>query len=139
MKIIFLGQTSVHSALIAANIYLGRIQDNKLLMIEGLGDISKDVSKPLYIGTDAVGTQVYTLGGGKDLWMVKKSIEDLRDILGFKPDDLLIETISSRWDRAVAILRKIPSFMGGNHINCFAAKILLRTQLKELQSSASKL
>ncbi len=139
MKIIFLGHTSVHAALIAANIYLGKLSDDRLLMIEGLADISKDVSQPLYIGTDIKGTEVYTLGGGKDLWMVKKSIEDLRDILGFMPDDLIIEIISSRWDRLQSMLRKVPSFLGGRRLDHLISKILLRSEVNELKSLASKL
>ncbi len=139
MKIIFLGHTSVHAALIAANIYLGKISDGKLWMIKGFADMSQDVFQPLYIGMDAEGTEVYTLGGGKDLWMVKKSIEDLRDILGFKPDDLIIETISSRWDWILAVLIKIPPFMGGSHLNYLASKILLGTQVSELNQSVAKL
>ena len=140
MKIIFLGHTSVHAALIAANIYLGQLQDDGLCMTEGLADVSYDLSgRPLYIGTDEAGTEVYTLGGGKDLWMVKRSINDLRDILGFKPEELIIETISSRWDWVLGVLMKIPPFIGGSHINYWASKILLSTQIDQLNQAVAKM
>ncbi len=139
MKIIFVGFTPVHAALLAANIYLGRLPASKSGVIEGWGDLSRDKSRPLYIGTDAQGTEVYTLGGGKDLWMVKKSLEDLRDILGFKTEDLIIETVPSRWDRFLSILIKIPPFVGGVYINCWVSKILLHNKINELNRSLTKL
>lgn len=138
MKIIFIGHTPVHTALLAAYIYLGR-PHSKAALIKGWGDISRDKSRPLYIGTDSRGRQIYTLGGGKDLWMVKKSLEDLRDILGFKTEDLIIETVPSRWDGFLSILIKIPPFLGGVHINAWASKILLHSKISELNQSLIKL
>ena len=62
MKIIFLGTTGVHHTLLAANLYLtdeicdpARMQD--------FADQRKDHDgKPIYVGRDEKGNEVYTLG-----------------------------------------------------------------------------
>jgi hypothetical protein len=101
MKIIFLGHNPLQAALIAANLYLGKGPTQKLP--EGLNTVPYQdmLFSPIYIGSDNKGNQVYTLGGGKDLWMVKRSIEDLLNILGIEEGNLMVAPVSTSWDRVL--------------------------------------
>ena len=138
MRIIFLGRTPLHAALMAARIYL-EDQWEPAEISRGWPDLSHDLSgPPVYIGSDSGGTEVYTLGGGRDLAMVKKSIEDLRDILGFQPKDLLVIPVSTRWDGLLGLMALIPSIIGGRRLNQVASLLLLRGQEKDLIELTAK-
>ncbi|NLO20855.1 MAG: DUF3189 family protein [Syntrophomonadaceae bacterium] len=138
MKIIFLGHNPIQAALIAAHIYLDKLPS--LEQPESLEKLPyRDLLLgPLYIGSDSKGNQVYTLGGGKDLWMVKRSIEDLRNILSFAAGDLLVESVSTRGDRILGWLSKVPPFLGGRHLNLLARQILWRFQHRVLEELVAR-
>lgn len=133
MKIIFLGHNPLHAALIAAHIYLHQLPS--LEQPESLDQVScpDQLFSPLYIGSDNRGNQVYTLGGGKDLWMVKRSIEDLRFILGLEAGDLQVKSVSTPWDRVLGWLSRVPLTLGGGYLNRLARRILWRFQHRALE------
>lgn len=117
MKIIFLGTTAVHAALVAAYIYMEKLDKRDLNNINGVGDVYLEAkNKVLFIGTDQNGNDVYTFGAGRELLMVKKTIEDLRNLLGYKKDDLKVVIITTPGDRILAWLLKIPLILGGQNI-----------------------
>jgi len=133
MKIIFLGNTAVHASLIAANIYLGNLKDNKFQMLKGFGDIDNDTPNfPVYIGRDEEGAQVYTLAGGRHVFMVKKSLEELRGILGCTPNELLIKAVSTRWDGIISFINRVPSAAGGNFLKYKVSNVLLRQEYDKI-------
>jgi hypothetical protein len=133
MKIIFLGHNPLQAALIAANLYLGKGPTQKLP--EGLNTVPYQdmLFSPIYIGSDNKGNQVYTLGGGKDLWMVKRSIEDLLNILGIEEGNLMVAPVSTSWDRVLGWLSHRPPPLGGRHLNLLARRILWLFQHRVLQ------
>ncbi len=138
MKIIFLGRNPVQAAMVVAQIYLG--SRPSLEQWASLADLPRPhlLSGPIYIGSDRAGNQVYTLGGGKDLWMVKRSIEDLRNILGFRSGDLVVESVATRWDLILGWLSQVPWPWGGSYLNFLVGQILWRFQHKVLERAAAQ-
>jgi hypothetical protein len=70
---------------------------------------------------------------GKDLWMVKRSIEDLLNILGIEEGNLMVAPVSTSWDRVLGWLSHIPPPLGGRHLNLLARRILWLFQHRVLQ------
>lgn len=133
MKIIFLGNTASHASLIAAKIYLGKLNENKLQMPKAFEHNEKDTSDfPVYIGRDEEGTQVYTLAGGRHVFMVKKSLEDLRDILGCAPNELLIKVVATKWDGIISFISKVPSATGVSFLKYQVSNVLLRHEYDKI-------
>ena len=129
-----MGTTGVHHALIAANIYLENLPDEKYYNLRDYADLELESrGSPVYVGRDKQGRRVYSLGGGKDLGMAKKSIEDLTALLGYSSHDLLVQTVTIRGDKLLATLCGIPPVLGGRLWNCLAAAILLKNQLPSIR------
>lgn len=132
MTIIFLGTSGVHHALIAANIYLKKpvtdfnsIPDFANVALESSGF-------PIYVGQDKEGNQVYSLGAGSDVEMAKKSIEDLRDVLGCSADDLAVKPVSVKGEKMLALLNLIPASLGGRLWHNLIPGLILKNQLKTI-------
>ncbi|MGR6836498.1 DUF3189 family protein [Syntrophomonas erecta] len=134
MKIIFIANTGVHHALVAAYIYMNRIDhQDRLNTIEGYGDMSLDASGfPIYIGTDDQGNQIYTLGVGKDVAMGQRTLEDLRALLGCSEEDLLIKPVFIDGSGWLDIVAGLPHFMGGHHINRYVSSLLVKRHFDNL-------
>lgn len=131
MNILFLGTSGVHQALIAANIYLKKpvadfnsIPDFANLALESSGF-------PIYAGEDEQGNQVYSLGAG-DVEMAKKSIEDLRNVLGRSADDLVVKPVSIKGEKLMALLNHIPASLGGRLWHRLIPALILKSQLKAI-------
>lgn len=140
MNIIFLSNTGTHQALIAANIFLNRLHSPDFRYIEGFCDTIQDKSGfPIYIGQDHQGRKVYTLGVGKDLLMAKKSLEDLRYLLGFDEKDLIIAPICVSGQNLLMILSHWPKSLGGVHLNMWGANYLLQRNFNQLQTAVNEL
>ncbi len=129
MNILFLGTSGVHHALIAANIYLKKpvadfnsISDFANLALESSGF-------PIYVGEDKQGNQVYSLGVG-DVEMAKKSIEDLRNVLGRSANDLVVKSVSIKGEKLMALLNHIPASLGGRLWHRLIPALILKSQLK---------
>ncbi len=139
MKIIFLGTTGVHQALIAANIYLGQLNDNNFKMIKGFGDVAKDKSGfPIFIDEDEKGNQVYTLGAGRDVLIGKKSIEDLVQILGYSSRDLIVKPLCIKGEKIIWLLSKIPDILGGKLWNRYLSKYILKKELNHIRKDVEE-
>ncbi|MDD2586324.1 MAG: DUF3189 family protein [Syntrophomonadaceae bacterium] len=133
MKIIFLGTTGVHRALIAAHIYLNKLETNDFTFVEGFCDVMKDRSGfPIYIGDDENGNQVYTLGGGNDLPMVEKSISDLVSIFGFSSNELQVKSVNGRGDLLISIVSKIPPILVGSQINYLVSNFIIKQDFNQI-------
>ncbi|ABI68643.1 DUF3189 family protein [Syntrophomonas wolfei] len=139
MKIVFLGTTGVQHALIAAHIYLGQLGVEDFRDLEYYCDLSQESSGfPIFIGDDARGNQIYSLGVGKDLQMGQKTIENLLTILGFSYQDLTLRPVSIKAERFLACLGKIPRYLGGRKINLFFSDIILRQELTTIKENVEQ-
>ena len=140
MNIIFIANTGTHHALIAAHIYLGRLNKPDFRYVTGFGDTAADKSGfPIYIGEDQQGNRVYTLGVGKDVLMGKKSLEDLRNLLGFSEEELVIEPVSVAGQGIIMLISHWPKLLGGGYLNVKGSTFLLRRQFGVLQKTAGNL
>ena len=131
MTIIFLGTSGVHHTLIAANIYLKKPVTD-LNSIPDFANIDLESSGfPIYVGEDKQGNQVYSLGAG-DVEMAKKSIEDLRNVLGRSDNDLVVKPVSIRGEKLMALLNHIPASLGGRLWHRLIPALILKSQLKAI-------
>ena len=132
MNILFLGTSGVHHALIVANIYLKKpvvdfnsIPDFANVVLESSGF-------PIYVGEDNQGNQVYSLGAGSDINMVKKSIEGLRNVFGYSANDLVVKPVSVKGEKLLALLKLIPASLGGRLWHKLLPALILKSQLKNI-------
>lgn len=140
MNIIFLSNTGTHHALIAANIFLGRLDKPDFRYINGFCDTFQDKSGfPIYIGEDRDGNRVYTLGVGRDVLMAKKSLEDLRYLLGFTEKDLVVEPVFVNGQNIIMLFSHWPKLLGGVQLNVFSSTYLIQRQFETLQRVADEL
>jgi len=124
----------VHHALVAANLYLGKLADRNLKMIKGFGDLKKDKSGfPIFIDEEENGDKIYILGVGKDVLMGKKSIEDLVQILGYSPRDLMVKPVCLKNDQIILFLSKIPDLLGGKICNNYIIPYIVEKELSSIQ------
>ncbi|MDD3272393.1 MAG: DUF3189 family protein [Syntrophomonadaceae bacterium] len=132
MNIIFLGTSGVHHALIAANVYL----KNPVADFNSLTDFAnRDLESsgfPIYVGQDKEGNRVYSMGAGSDVDMAKKSIEDLRDVLGYSTHDLVVKPVSVKGEKLLTLLNHIPASMGGSLWHRLIPALILKSQLKAI-------
>lgn len=140
MNIMFISNTGTHHTLIAAHIFLGRLQDPDFRFIDGFCDTAQDESGfPIYIGEDQEGHRVYTLGVGKDVLMAKKSLEDLRHILGFTEKELVVEPVFIPGQSLINLCSRWPKMLGGVRLNVLVSTYLLRRQFHVIQKTVDNL
>lgn len=140
MNIIFIANTGTHHALIAANIFLGRLNKPDFRYVTGFCDTAEDKSGfPIYIGEDQQGNRVYTLGVGKDVLMAKKSMEDLRYLLGFNEKELVVEPVYVAGQTVIMLISHWPKMLGGVYLNVKGTTYLLTRQFDTLQRTVDKL
>lgn len=137
MNILFLGTSGVHHTLIAANIYLKKpvtdfnsIPDFANIALESSGF-------PIYVGQDKEDNQVYSLGAGSDIDMAQKSIEDLRNVLGYSTHDLVVKPVSVKGEKLLTLLNHIPASLGGRLWHRLIPALILKSQLKTMYRDIS--
>lgn len=130
MKVIFLGTTGVHHTLLAANLY---IMDDAHLdpgTIPHFADQQIDhEGRPIFVGRDRKGNEVYSLGAGRDVLMAKKSIEELVGVLGFYPHDLLVKPIKVKGDIIFPFINKLTTVIPSQSIGKVLAHYLKSMQM----------
>lgn len=130
MNIIFIGTCGVYHPLIAANMHLNRRYTEDYRKHKFFANHKIEANgKPFYLGTDSQANNVYALGVGPDVYMVKKSIEDLRLILGASADDLQVIPIIIKSQLLLLILHKISSIKLLKYFLLPWINYLLRKQL----------
>ena len=108
MNIIFIGTCGVYHPLIAANIHLNGLNTEDYRKLTFFANHEREESgKPLLVGTDSLANNIYALGVGPDVDMVRKSIEDLRLILGASEDELQAIPIIIKSQLLLLILHKL--------------------------------
>ena len=129
MKIIFLGLTGVHHALIAGYYYLnGETIEN--LGLQGFADVELEKSGfPILLGVDENNNQVYALGCETDVSMMEKTIAEFADILGSGPDQLLVLPISIAGEKLLLWLTILAGYTGAGQWYNYCSRFLVKKEL----------
>jgi hypothetical protein len=108
MNILFIGTTGIHHTLIAAHLYLGKPEPSHYKNIRFWGDRSREaLGYPLLIDYDEQRNGIYSLGVGRDVLMVTKSIEQLVEIFNCTEGDLIVKPILIKRERILLFLHRI--------------------------------
>lgn len=135
MKVLFIAPTAVHQALIAGNIFLDWLPDDNLSNIDNFGDMRADATgMPLFIGKDENDTEVYTLGVGSEIDMLKKTIEDLRYIMDYTEDDLVVYPIEIKGEPFLSLWAKLLAQLGWDYESPTIVTKSLKQRLPELRT-----
>ncbi|MGI6226063.1 MAG: DUF3189 family protein [Peptococcales bacterium] len=98
MPIVFLCPTGTYASLVAANLYLGKINSNcklgDILELPHFGEFFGTPGIFLYVGKDFLGNMIYTLGTSCEGPLIKKSAIDLLKILGHDPDKIKLYDVT---------------------------------------------
>lgn len=133
MKIIFIGTTGVHHTMVAANLLIGRDNHVRYSRLGGFADKKLESSgKPLLIHDDGRGTQIYSLGVGKDVALAERAMHQFIDILGFKSSDLLVQRVHMNGDKLLLWLIKMPAIGCLKTISRFLAEKLIEWQVNNI-------
>lgn len=97
MKIFYYCNWGVHSSLVAAGIHLGLLpRDRKprpreILDLPGFDMVRQETwGRPLLVGTDKRGNQVYTFPVGNEEFLAPKSIRSMLDVFKRPQDQVLL-------------------------------------------------
>lgn len=135
MNILFIGTCGIYHPLIAANMHLNKLDTEDFRKLQFFADYKKEQSGiPLAIGTDSMSNQIYALGVGPDLEMVKKSIEDLRLILGASAQELRVVPVVIKEQLLVLILHKCSAFKPLRYVLLPWITHLIKKQLPAIQA-----
>lgn len=84
MKIFYLCQTGLHIGLVAAGLHLGKLPAGEIPPGKAIINLSREyrrtgfvLGKPLFVGRDEAGYDVFTIGVAAQHIMMKKAVEDL--------------------------------------------------------------
>ncbi|NLG31979.1 MAG: DUF3189 family protein [Syntrophomonadaceae bacterium] len=141
MKIIFIGTTGVHQALLAANIYLERVSTYQDIdSIDDYFDVSKDTAGfPIFIGQDSCGNRIYTIGAGGDVLIAKKAIEDLVRILGFSNRDMIVKPVNTPGSLAILAAVRLLGGKASQSLSRFIIKLEFSRIKEDIQLFKSQL
>ncbi|MDD3895100.1 MAG: DUF3189 family protein [Syntrophomonadaceae bacterium] len=140
MKIIFLGTTGVHQALVAGYYYLGFRPEGDCKNLNGFADLEMEICGfPILLGQDQKGNMVYALGCETDVLMMKKTIEQLADILGNEPNQLLVLPISIPGEKMLLWLTNIAGFTGAGKWYSFISRFIVKKNLLTIFNQVKQL
>lgn len=135
MNLIFIATTGVHHALVAAQIYLGRLEKDDFRLVRHFADKNLDQNgNLLYIGQDVDGTEIYCLGAGKEYQMMAHIMTEIRDVLGFASEDLVVKPVSIPGDRIIQVVSMIPHVMGGRKLNLVVSNAIIARHFETLKA-----
>ncbi|MFZ5639725.1 MAG: DUF3189 family protein [Bacillota bacterium] len=98
MKIFYLCPTGLHTALVAAGIHVGRLSPDRPPSEYEMHKLFREfrrldyvLGKPVFVGIDEKGHEVFTVGVAAEHKMMKKAVEDVFDrVYNSKPGDYLV-------------------------------------------------
>lgn len=135
MKVLFIGSTGIHHALMAAHIFLEKNADSHLVWPPHFADLQiEKKGHPLLVGTKNDGSQVYVLGVGREVKMAKKSLTDLRNIWGFNQSNLAIIPIRIKGEGLISLLAKLPNSL--SRVHKLVVKVIIKGQIGEIAEQA---
>lgn len=111
MNILFIGTTGVHHTLIAACLYLNRLNGQSFNELEFWDDRYQEATGlPLFLGSDDRGNKVYVLGVGWEVVMAKRTLEQLDQLLNKEQANIMIEPIFIKRERVLLLLHRLGRF-----------------------------
>lgn len=138
MHILFIGTNGVYHPLIAAHLHLQSLNTDDYRSLQCFADHELEKNgRPLFIGFDSENNRIYTLGVGPDVDMVKKSIEDLRLILGAAASDLRVVPIQIKAQLLLLLLHKLSADRFLRFLILPAIIFILRKQVPAIQEKLS--
>jgi hypothetical protein len=140
MKIIFLGTTGVHHALIAAYLYIGNKLESNFQKYPGFADLDKEASGyPIFLGSDKSENMVYALGCETDISLVKKAIEQLTVIMGSQSDEIKVVPISIPDERILLTLTRIASITNAGNWYFWASGFIIKRYLSKIAARVKEI
>jgi len=137
MNIIFVGTTGVHHTLVTAHEYLGTLNDNAFASLKHFADGEMESSGiPIYVGYDDYGNRVYTLGAGNDVEMVKRTLEQLVEILGYSENDLVVKPVRINGDRLIMLLHRLAQKMPLRFLTLAVIVYFIKREIYVLKDAA---
>lgn len=134
MKVIFIGTTGVHHALVAANLLVGQGDDGRYSSLRGFADTGIESSgKPFLVSDDGRGNQVYSLGVGKDLGLAERAMGQFINILGFESSDIMVKKVPIKGDKLMLLLIALANIGWLKTISNFLAEKLIKWQLRDIK------
>lgn len=139
-KIYFIGTSGVHHPLVAAYVYLNRIEFEDVRFLPKFCDGYYDqLRQPLLIARDKQGDEVYALGVGNDVEIGAKAIYNLISILGCKNNKIIVKPITVKGEKWFPFLNKLPAFLGGENINLFISQRMLKKEFQHIREQVHEL
>jgi hypothetical protein len=139
VKILFIGTTGVHHALVAANIFLGRLSQPDFSKIEGYADNYNDMSGyPILVNDDGKDNQVYTMGVGRELKVAHRAIGQFIELLGCSSKDLIVHPISVKGETLLLLLKILPEAFGGKIFNTFISNLVIKRQFSNISNDVNR-
>ncbi len=140
MKIIFLGMTGVHQALIAGYYYLGQKPEADFKNLNGFADVNLEASGfPILLGQDQNENMVYALGCETDIIMMKKTIEQLRDILGSEPNQLAVLPVTIPQDKLLLWLTAVAGVIGAGSWYFYVSRFITKRKIFSIYAQVKQL
>jgi len=139
MNIIFLGTTGIHHTLIAAHLYLGKLEQESYTNLKFWDDRKREeIGYPIFIDYDKKRNKVYSLGGAWEILMTQKSIEQLVKIMDFSEQDLVVKPIFIKRERILLFLHKIGRFKIVNHLVLPVISYLIKKEFAAIKQQVEE-
>jgi len=139
MNIIFLGTTGIHHTLIAAHLYLGKLEQEGYANLKFWDDRNKEVlGYPIFIDYDKKRNKIYSLGGGWEVLMTQKTIEQLVKIMDFSEQDLVVKPIFIKRERILLLLYKIGRFKIVNRLVLPVINYLIKKEFTAIKQQVEE-
>jgi hypothetical protein len=139
MNILLIGTTGIHHTLIAAHLYLGRVNDQDYSDLDFWGDWAGEaLGLPLYLDKDDMGNKVYVLGVGRDVQMAQKSLEQLDKLLNNDQQDLIVKPVFIKHERLLLFLHRLGRRKKLNKLVQSLISILLKIEFITIQKQVER-
>lgn len=139
MKVIFIGTTGVHHALVAAHLLAGEMTGKRYSALKGFDDCRLEKNgQPLLVHDDGRGNQIFALGVGKDLQLAHRAITQFIDVCGFKSSDLWIEPVTIKGDKLFLWLVRTPDIKSLKTASHMIMERLIRWQFMNIRQTVHK-
>lgn len=114
MKLVFIGTTAVHHALVAAHLYLNNAKTiEDVYALDGYCDTSLDrTGYPVYVGKDRHENKIYTLGLGSQLEVGIKAIKTFLEAMQPQSSEIQIQPIRISEEFLLFYLTKLDGLPG---------------------------
>jgi len=140
--IVLLGTTAVHQTMVAAYLYLNKINEVDFGRIEGYGDITlDDEGAPILIGADEAGNQVYTMGIGGNIEIGYRAITEFLQVMSVPVDTMLVYPVRMPGETIIWLIAKISRIPWGvgSVLNLNITKLIINRCIDSIHSTTEDL